>query len=411
VAVTDSISCTLLQGQLGFFRQKGFEVTLLCAPGPIADRLVQREGATLVPVDMRRKAAPARDLIALLHICFALRRLRPDIVNTGTPKAGLLVMLGAWLCRVPCRVYTLRGLYLETSTGLGGMLLRGVERIACAMAHRVVCVSPSLRDRVLELGLVSHRKAAVLGRGSSNGIDLTRFAVTSTVRAQGGQIRAVARIDPGAVVIGFVGRLVRDKGVFELLEAWRILRREFTAAHLLIVGSFEDEDVRVRVHDLIESDSRVHVVGNVDDPATHYAAMDLVVLPTYREGLPNVLLEAGAMELPVVATRVTGCVDVVEDGVTGTLVPPRDAMALSEAIAAYLRDGDLRSRHGKAGRARVEREFAKEHVWGALCSEYMRLSHACGRSFDVGGDTGDTARSTGPVASATPRVLDQEVTS
>jgi glycosyltransferase involved in cell wall biosynthesis len=345
--------------------------------------MVQREGPTFLPVCMDRKHASYRDLIALVRVCAALRRFRPDIVNAGTPKAGLLVMLAAWICRVPCRIYTLRGLYLETSSGWRRTILRMTERLTCALAHRVLCVSPSLRARALQLGIVTNDRASVLGAGSSNGVDLARFALTTQMRALGRQVRKEAGIEDDAIVIGFVGRLARDKGLRELAEAWSHLRQEFRAAHLLVVGSFEDEGLSA----MVKTDPRVHLMGDVEEPAAHYAAMDVVVLPTYREGLPNVVLEAGAMERPVVATTVTGCIDAVHHGVTGTLVPPRDSTALAAAITTYLRDGELRRQHGSAGRARMERDFARERVWDALHAEYTRLLCATRPATPVPGAT------------------------
>lgn len=379
VAVTDSVSCLLLRGQLAYARERGYDVGLLCTPGELARRMVRSEGPALLPVPMERKPAPWRDLVALGRVWAAVRRFRPDIVSAGTPKAAFLVVLAAWMCRVPCRIYTLRGLFLETSSGPRRALLGAVERITCALAHRVVCVSPSLRERAVALGLVPERKAVVLGRGSSNGVDLARFAPSPELRLHGQGIREGAGIDGNAVVIGFVGRFVRDKGVLELARAWTRLRGVFPDAHLLLVGWSEDGEVPAATVASLGSDPRVHLASGMSTPIEHYyAAMDVVVLPTYREGLPNVLLEAGAMGLPAVASRVTGCIDVVEDGVTGTLVPPRDPVALADALAAYLRNADLRVRHGRAARERIERDFASEAVWGALHDEYARLLHARG---------------------------------
>ncbi len=377
MAVTESISCTLLRGQLSFARARGFDVGLLCSPGEAAERISERERATLLPVRMARGFAPLRDLIALGRICAALIRFRPDIVNAGTPKAGLLVMLAAWTCRVPCRIYTLRGLYLEGSFGSRREILRRIEQLTCALADRVLCVSQSLRRQGMQLGVLPDAESTVLGSGSSNGVDLERFAMTSVVLTAGRAIRAAVGADGTAVVVGFIGRLTRDKGLAELADAWARLRQEFKEVHLLVVGWPEDRRVSATVRKM-QTDDRVHVVGPVAETPAYYAAMDLLVLPSYREGLPNVLLEAGAMQRPVVATAVTGCVDAVHDGVTGTLVPAGDAGALAAAVAAYVRNPGLRQRHGAAARARVECEFANVRVWAALHAEYLRLLDAAG---------------------------------
>jgi glycosyltransferase involved in cell wall biosynthesis len=373
LAVTDSISCALLEGQLARAQDEGFDTALLISPGESTTRLVRRERPTLFPVAMRRKPAPFLDLIALVQIGRALKHFHPDIVNAGTPKAGLLVMLAAWMCRVPCRVYTLHGILLETSSGARRALLWALEWITCRLATRVICVSSSVRSWALRLRVVSARKAVVLGPGSCNGIDLGRFTPTPSLRADARRIRASAGISETALVIGYVGRLVREKGVVELAECWSELREQFAAAHLLIVGTFEDDGIPAAVRRFLETDPRVHLAGWVDDPAGHYAAMDVLVLPTRREGFGNVLLEAAALQLPVVATRVTGCVDAVVDGVTGTLVDSGNPAALGDALGKYLRDPQLRARHGQAGRERAVREFARERVWEALHTEYRRL--------------------------------------
>jgi glycosyltransferase involved in cell wall biosynthesis len=175
-------------------------------------------------------------------------------------------------------------------------------------------------------------------------------------------------------VVGFVGRIVRDKGIVELYQAWKILRARDLNLHLLLVGPFDPQDpVPPGIESRLRKDPRAHLTGMDWDTPRLYAAMDVVSLPTYREGFPNVPIEAAAMGLPVVATRIPGCVDAVQDGVTGTLVPPADAHALARAIEAYVTDPVLRRRHGVAGRERVLREFRQEVIWEALYREYLRL--------------------------------------
>ena len=218
-------------------------------------------------------------------------------------------------------------------------------------------------------------KITVLHHGSINGVAAeTAFnpaRVGDTVRAA---VRERYGIPLNAEVVGFVGRVVRDKGLVELVEAWQTLRAERPELHLLVVGPFEPQDpLPPEVEKLLRTDPRVHLTGLNWDTPPLYAAMDVVVLPTYREGFGIVAIEAAAMELPVVATEVPGCVDAVQDSVTGTLVPPRHASALKEAIRHYLLDPELRRRHGRAGRERVLREFRQEDIWEELYGEYTRL--------------------------------------
>jgi len=221
-------------------------------------------------------------------------------------------------------------------------------------------------------------KIKVLAAGSIQGVDADgRFNPNRFTEQEKQGLRSRLGLPEQAVVIGFVGRIVRDKGMIELAEAWRRLREDYSQAHLLLVGDYEEQDpVPDEVRNLLNNDPRVHITGWLTDTAPYYAVMHLLVLPSYREGFPNTPLEAAAMELPVVATDIPGTRDAVVDGETGTLVPPYDAEALARAIRRYLNDPDLRRAHGKAGRQRVLQHFQQEIVWQALYEEYVSLLRA-----------------------------------
>jgi glycosyltransferase involved in cell wall biosynthesis len=274
----------------------------------------------------------------------------------------------------------MRGLPLMTASGLKRHLLWATEAVACRLAHQVFCVSHSVLEVAVEEGVCPPDKIRVLLGGSGNGVDASgRFHPDAVDPATRAETRSRFGIPEGAVVIGFVGRLVRDKGVVELADAWQQLRDAHPEAHLLLVGPWEPQDpVPAATEAVLRRDPRVHLAGSDWNTPPLYAAMDLVVLPTYREGFPNVPLEAAAMRLPVVATRIPGCVDAVQDGVTGTLVPARDADALAGAIRAYLADPVLRHQHGGAARERVLREFRQEAIWKAIYGEYCRMLAAKG---------------------------------
>lgn len=365
-------------GQVGFMKARGFEVHALSSPGPLLDAFGAREGVPTHAVEMPRSISPGHDLGAVRRLAATLRSIRPHVVHSHTPKGGLLGTMAAWMTRVPVRIYHIRGLPLMTATGRRRALLRWTERVACSLAHQVLCVSHSVRDVAIAEGLCPPEKIRVLLGGSGNGVDAAgRFDPARNAPARA-ELRAKHSIPAEAEVLGFVGRVVRDKGILELAAAWAALRDEFPAAHLLVVGPLEPQDpVPPATLAALRADPRVHFVGPADS-APYYAAMDLLVFPTYREGFPNVPLEAAAMGLAVVATRIPGCVDAVADGETGTLVPAADAPALAGAVRAYLRDPALRAAHGRAGRERALRDFAQEAIWTALHAEYLRLLAARG---------------------------------
>lgn len=392
VAVTDAQSLLLLRGQLSAARADGFDVVVLSAPGDIADRVLAEEGVTHIAIPMERAIAPLDDLKSLVRIVTALSVIRPHIINAGTPKAGLLVLLAGWLVGVPCRMHTLRGLRFETLRGPKKLLLSALTRVTCSLAHRVICISPSLRDRAIQLHMVSADKTAVLGAGSSNGLDIERFTSTPTRRTRAQELRHRLGIDKDALVFGFVGRIARDKGMVELTQAFTELAARHPHIHLLVIGAFDASDpVPESVAEILREHPRIHCPGHTDDVAAAYLAMDVLVLPTYREGFGNVLLEAAALERPVVASAVTGCVDAVADSVTGTLVKARSARSLTEAMTRYLGDEVLRARHGRAGRERVRRLFRRENLWAALHQEYVRLLSNRGvLRADENGEAGET---------------------
>jgi glycosyltransferase involved in cell wall biosynthesis len=364
---------TFLRAQARHVRGLGFDVHAISSPGSDLERFEHQEGVAVHAVRMTRQVSPANDLLALYHLWRKLRELRPTIVHAHSPKGGLLGMTAAVLAGVPVRVYHIRGLPHATSRGLRRMVLVAAERVSCRLAHRVLAVSRSMRDIAIGAGLCAPEKIRVLLGGSGNGVDAAGRFRPPTAAA-----RAAARerlgIPAGALVVGFVGRIGRDKGIIELGAAWARLREEIPSAHLLLVGPDEREQSLPRaLEDELRADPRVHLPGEVGETPPMYAAMDVVALPSYREGMPNVALEAAAMELPIVATAIPGCVDAVVDGVTGTLVPVHDAGALRRELQRYLEDPARRAAHGASARRRVLSDFGQEAVWGAIVAEYHAL--------------------------------------
>lgn len=366
-----------LQGQINYMKEHGLEVIAISSPGPALQRVASRDGIQVYQIPMTRGISPLGDLAALIRLWRLFRRIRPTIVHSSTGKAGPLGMIAAALARVPVKLYCLRGVMMDRGAGPVRILLMGLEWLACRCADRVLAVSRSVADLMIKSRMCSKEKIAVPANGSSNGVDAeTRFNPLNVSEEERRQFRARFNIPDHVLVIGFVGRIVAGKGVKELARAWEILKRDHQDVRMVMAGPCEAQDPVPRdVLELLRNDDRVIMIDLVrrEEMPVFYRAVDLIAFPSYSEGFPNVPLEAAAMELPVVASRVTGCVDAVVDGLTGTLVPPRDSASLERAIRVYLDDGPLREAHGKAARQRVLREFRPEPVWESILSEYTGL--------------------------------------
>lgn len=372
---TVPISLNFLRGQAAYMKLRGLSVDVVSSPGRELDAFAIREGSTPHAVEMSRSIKPLHDLQALYRLWRIFRSVCPRIVHSHTPKGGLLGTIAAFFARVPVRIYHIHGLPFVTARGLKRSLLRWTEWISCSLAHQVFCVSPSVREVAIAERLCKAEKVKVILKGSINGVDAaTGFSPELFGNKERSKIRERYCIPADALVLGFVGRVVRDKGIVELAESWKRLREAFPSLHLFILGNFETQDpLPADVEQMLRGDPKIHLAGHVEDPRSFFAAMDVIALPTYREGLGMVLLEAAAMELPVVATRIPGCIDAVIDGATGILVPVRDAGALTEAILKYLECPELRTRHGKAGRERILSDFCPEDMWQEVYKEYMHL--------------------------------------
>ena len=302
---------------------------------------------------MKRDPALVRDLLALGRWFSLLKRLKPDLVVIGTPKAGLLGLVASLIARVPVRVYQLRGLRLETTSGAERWILWAAEKITAACASHILAVSPSLASEYSRHRLARPEKIKVLGLGSSHGVDIARFQKDRwacwTPQTKPGQGQPILR----GPAIGFVGRFSRDKGSREILWCHNALLADGIEHLLWIVGPIEETDADSKTFD----SRSIVTTGRVEDTAPYYSLFDVLVLPTHREGFPNVVLEAAAAGIPTVTTNATGARDSVRSGETGLIVPTDDPQALTAEVKRLLTDHSLRLRLGQEARAWVSESF------------------------------------------------------
>ncbi len=328
------------------------------------------DGIIFHRVGITRPIRPWSDLRALVEIVRVLRIERPDIVQTLAPKAGLLGMLAACLCRVPVRVHWFTGQVWANAHGIRRWLLRQADRLISWLTTTPLADSDSQRDFLVKEGVADSSRLMVLGKGSVRGVDTARFrpapALRETVRRELG----MSNLETIAV---FVGRVTRDKGLLELAEAMRNLRRELPLLHAVLVG-FEEGGFGAEVLRAADSAAdRVHLVGYSDAPERFLAAADFMVLPSYREGFGSSVIEAAACGIPTVGTRIVGLVDAIVEGETGLLVPARNAAELAAAMRSMTVDESMRRRLGAAAMRRAERDFDTRVLVASLQSLYGKL--------------------------------------
>lgn len=360
--VTVSSSLNFVRGQVLLMKSRGWRTAV--SSSPLSSGGVERFGydqnAESYPISLEREINLRQDLKSLLQVYKIIRSFRPLVVNVGTPKAGLIGGIAAVLAGVPLRIYTLHGLRFETVTGAKGLLLRQIEKLSMSCAHYVVCVSPSLQERVKELKLAPDNKVMILGGGSANGVNLPNPIAYGSLSTSIGESLGIR---PDQKIIGFVGRFTKDKGLVELIKAFESIQLRLPKVRLLLVGDYEEGDpIPDITRFAIENMEGIIRTGLVEDATPYYALMDVLALPTYREGLPTVVLEAFAMGIPVVATNATGARDVVKNGVTGWQVPIGDWKALENRLVEALEDPIEASKRGEKGLALVKEQFLSEDV-------------------------------------------------
>lgn len=359
VVVTAAITARLfMRGYVRFLAESGYEVTLVADDVSDFKDALAEQGVAAHSLAMRRDPSPLHDLRSLWRMVLLMRRLRPDAVVYATPKASMLASVAARMLRVPVRIYELWGIRFETATGAARKLFQGIERLIASSSTAIVANSVSLARQAVALGITTSDRIMVPGSGSSHGVDSVRFSPDAPRPDLDEDTARFLEENPG-LTIGYIGRLHPDKGVDVLLDAAEQLRALGRGVRVLLVGG--DEGSCLPVHESLP----VHRTGEITDVRPYLAVFDMLVLMSLREGFPNVVLEAAAMQVPAIVSDTTGCVDSVVDGVTGVVIPVGEVDRLVDAVCA-LQNVERRQRMGRAARARVVAEFEPRQVWSAL---------------------------------------------
>ena len=342
-----------------------YEVVALSSPGDELPVIARREGVRTIAVEMERHISPVNDLVSLCRLVRVLRRERPDIIHSMTPKAGLLCMMAAWMVRVPVRIHTFTGLVFPTSKGLKRRLLMLTDALTCACATHVVAEGQGVRNDLLRFG-ITRKNVQVLGFGNVRGIDLRNYDRTPKVMQRAAEIRREMGAEDDSFVFIAVGRLVGDKGIRELVEAFSRLLKEHPDVHLLLVGDEEPllDPLPAATKGIITTNTNIHAVGNQADVRPYYAAANALVHASYREGFPNVVIEAGAMQLPCIVTDINGSREIIINNQNGLIVPSHDADSLYAAMQRFADDtqlvGTLSSNVRRLVAERYEQGFVRQ---------------------------------------------------
>lgn len=363
----------LIGGQMRYMEQAYQVIGVAAGDDQFADMVEKERPQRAIPINMTREFTPLKDIRSLLSMIALFRQENPFIVHTHTPKAGLIGMLAAWICRVPIRMHTVAGLPLLVSKGGKRKILEAVERLTYYCATRVYPNSFKMLDIILDLKLTTKDKLKVIANGSSNGIDTEYFSPSLFSEEVCNKLKQSLGIQEQDFVFVFIGRLVGDKGVNELVEAFEELN--YPDTKLLLVGRYEDQldPLNWRVKESIKSNSRILEVGWQADVRPFLRISNVLAFPSYREGFPNVVMQAGAMSLPAIVTDINGCNEIIINEKNGLIIPPKNKQALLTAMGRILREKDLRDLMIKKARFMITSRYEQKNVWSELLKEYKIL--------------------------------------
>ncbi|HEV7380780.1 MAG TPA: glycosyltransferase family 4 protein [Dyadobacter sp.] len=363
----------LLRNQLAYMGSKGINVVMASYPDQHVKELEQQEKASFYPLPLTRELTPFADAIALFHTVRLIRKIKPDIVHTHSPKAGIIGMLAAAICRVPVKIHTVAGLPLMEVTGPKRWLLNFVEKVVYGCADWVLPNSNQLRDFIIDSKLITdQRKITVIGKGSSNGVDMNYFTVTDELKQEIDSFKQEKGITQEHTVLGFVGRLAFYKGINELIGAFEKIQAQKSNLKLLLIGAYEDlNPLEETTLEKIRTNPDIIAVGHQKDIRKFLAAIDIFVFPSYREGFPQALMQASAIGLPSIATNINGCNEIIEDNQTGILIEPKNEGAIVEACVKLLNDADLRVEMGRKARKNISENYEQRKLWNNIYDFYQ----------------------------------------
>ena len=366
---------TLLKGQHRFMSENGFEVIGVSSSGKDLQDVERNETIRVAVLEMTRTISPISDLKSLWEFYTLCKRERPTIVHSHTPKAGIVGMLGAKLAGVPIRLHTVAGLPLMEATGMKRKILDFVEKITYRCATKVYPNSRGLYDFILANNYTEKEKLQVIANGSSNGIDTTYFDSDIIPVTQRRELELQLGIQPNDFVFVFVGRLVGDKGINELISGFTHLKPETLSLKLLLVGSLEGEldPLQPETLKVIETHPNIISVGFQSDVRPYFAISDCLVFPSYREGFPNVVMQAGAMGLPSIVTDINGCNEIIVEGENGTIIPVKNVATLVDAMQKMIYDTSYYHHLRQNARPMIQSRYEQRVVWEALLEEYKRV--------------------------------------
>jgi glycosyltransferase involved in cell wall biosynthesis len=366
----------LLGGQLHFMSDY-YEVIAVSSDEKRLQQIGQKEKVEVYHTELTRKITPLKDLQALWRLYRFFKEEKPTIVHTHTPKAGIIGMLAAKLAQVPYRLHTVAGLPLMEVNGLKRNILDAVERLTYQCATKVYPNSKGLYDFIVEHNYAKTDKLKVIANGSSNGIDTTYFSLDSIEDDTINTLKEELGIQPSDFVFVFVGRLVGDKGINELIKAFSMLKQKETNLKLLLVGPLESDLDPLEDNTLneIKINPSILTVGMQNDVRPYFAMANALVFPSYREGFPNVVMQAGAMGLPAIVSNINGCNEIIQQDANGMMVPPKDIDSLYTAMEKLYLDSNFYSILKSNARAMVTSRYEQELVWNALLDEYNNLKN------------------------------------